>query len=249
MKTLGDYSKICQRMTELLQEVADNNISCNNAVPELLFFFLEKDKMIELHNIENNGTFEYATITDKGRELLNRGGYTDFDPNWQPNLFDKLENDGLVKVAYASDKSIITIRLSPRGQQFLEKGGYSRIKRTQVKGNVTNALWCIAEAVLIAIASGYCGWLLRGCTLEDSTAPGRPEPSEHHSIKTSSMRLSSKSLFDLNVVNIFYAHLGQFGKGSAQIFHPYAGYGYVCDTLVEILRCNHLPLFGHCVSN
>lgn len=143
------------------------------------------------------------TAKDKDRVLREIKAFK--KPNEIANLPEclyDLENDGLVKVAYASDKSIITIRLSPRGQQFLDSGGYSRTKRTQVKSNVTKALWRIAEAVLIAIASGYCGWLLRGCTLEDSTAPGRPEPSEHHSIKTSSIRLSLKSLFDLNVVNI-----------------------------------------------
>lgn len=116
-------------------------------------------------------------------------------------LYD-MEKDGFVKTRYTTEGDIVMLRMTREGERFLDSGGYSRIKTRQTRSSLAKALWRIAEAVAIAIVSGYCGWLLRGCSPEDNTASGRPEPSEHHSVTTSSVRVSLKSLLDLNVVSV-----------------------------------------------
>lgn len=92
MKTLGDYSDLCRRLDDTLIKVA-----CGEDFPTKTIsacfevFLLESDGLVKINGFEpkKHGTFSSVEITQKGRELLNRGGYCDFDPEWQPNLFDK----------------------------------------------------------------------------------------------------------------------------------------------------------------
>lgn len=92
MNTLGEYSNLCRRLDDALNKVArqeDFPIRTISACQEL--FQLESDGMVVINgfNYKDNGSFKSVEITKKGRDLLNRGGYCNFDQRWQPNLFDE----------------------------------------------------------------------------------------------------------------------------------------------------------------
>lgn len=91
-RTLGDYSGLCRRLDEALLKLArghDVPVRKIGECPEI--FQLEEDGMVEVRGFDwrNKGTFESVIVTPKGYELLNRGGYSDFNRNWEPNLFDE----------------------------------------------------------------------------------------------------------------------------------------------------------------
>lgn len=46
---------------------------------------------------------------------------------------DVLVKNGYVSGSFATDGSIITIRITPQGERFLENGGYARLSKTQTK--------------------------------------------------------------------------------------------------------------------
>lgn len=87
MKTLGEYSRFCVELTDELRKVGKGDIIVRDYSLNIILLTLEADGLIV--PIIPNGEFQKLELTDKGRELLNRGGYSNFDPNWQPNLFDK----------------------------------------------------------------------------------------------------------------------------------------------------------------
>lgn len=91
MKTLGDYSNLCRRLDAALLKVVqgyDLPLKTMEMSPEL--FELEHDGMVEIQWFDwhSNGKFDSVKITDKGRELLSRGGYSKFKNPLREN-FDK----------------------------------------------------------------------------------------------------------------------------------------------------------------
>lgn len=76
MKTLGDYSEICRNLTDVMREIADGKIIVISIKFNLALLLLQTDGMIE--PIEDNGKLQTVRLSDKGRELLQRGGYSDF---------------------------------------------------------------------------------------------------------------------------------------------------------------------------
>ena len=92
MDTLGQYSDLCRRLDRMLTAVADGEDFFDKTIgtqPEL--FMLEEDGMVEIVGFDwkKNGRFDSVRITQKGRELINRGGYSNFDKNWTPGLFNE----------------------------------------------------------------------------------------------------------------------------------------------------------------
>ena len=76
----------------MLTAVADGEDFIDKTInnqPEL--FILEEDGMVEIVGFDwkKNGRFDSVRITQKGRELINRGGYSDFDRFWIPGPSDR----------------------------------------------------------------------------------------------------------------------------------------------------------------
>lgn len=93
MNTLGDYSDLCRRLDDALNKVArqaDFPTKTISACQEL--FLLESDGMVIINGFDykGNGSFKSVKITKKGRELLNHGGYCNFNQRWQPSLFNEV---------------------------------------------------------------------------------------------------------------------------------------------------------------
>ena len=134
-----------------------------------------------------------AKLKDRA-DIRNIAGINDY-------IFE-LEHDGYIRVIYAEGHCPIAARLTPLGEHFISNGGYSLQSKRQKARRVGLSLSRIAEGVAIAIISGYCGWLLRGCLPEDKVASSQPEPSEHHVFKNDSVRLSFSSSLLLNDDNV-----------------------------------------------
>ena len=103
MKTLGDYSNLCRRLEAALLKVAqgyDLSTKTIEMSPEI--FELEHDGMVEIHEFDwkSNDKFDSATITDKGRELLSRGGYSKFKNPIRENL------DKTCFINYSNDRFV-----------------------------------------------------------------------------------------------------------------------------------------------
>lgn len=106
---------------------------------------------------------------------------------------DEFVKDGYVSGSFATDGSIITLRITPRGERFLENGGYTRLSRAQTKRSAKRFALRIIENVAVALISGYAGWMLRGCVQSDN-----PECGEANRFKNDSTSLSSASWSGLN---------------------------------------------------
>lgn len=85
-KTLGDYSQLCQRLSETLIQIADGDLWVVDYRLNLSLMILEDDGMIEPLRVSDKPYL--PELTPKGREMANRGGYANFNPFWVPNLFD-----------------------------------------------------------------------------------------------------------------------------------------------------------------
>lgn len=106
---------------------------------------------------------------------------------------DELTKDGYVSGTFATDGSIIIIRITPKGVRFLENGGYTGQRRAEAKRSVKRHALRIAENVAVALISGYAGWALRGCA-----QPSSPECGEANRLINDSTSLSSASWSGLN---------------------------------------------------
>lgn len=106
---------------------------------------------------------------------------------------DELAKDGYVSGSFATDGSIITIRITPQGERFLDNDGYTRLSKTQAKRSAKRLFMRIIENVAVALISGYAGWMLRGCSQSDS-----PECGEANCLRNDSTSLSSASWSGLN---------------------------------------------------
>lgn len=76
MKTLGDYSAICRNLTDVMREIADGKIAVRNIGFDIALLMLHTDGMIE--PIKDDGQMQTICLSDKGREFLQRGGYSNF---------------------------------------------------------------------------------------------------------------------------------------------------------------------------
>lgn len=106
---------------------------------------------------------------------------------------DEFVKEDYVSGSFATDGSIIIIRLTPQGERFLENGGYTRLSKTQAKRSAKRLFLRIIENVAVALISGYAGWILRGCVQSDN-----PECGEANRLINDSTSLSSASWSGLN---------------------------------------------------
>lgn len=60
---------------------------------------------------------------------------------------DELAKDGYVSVSFATDGSIITIRITPQGERFLDNGGYTARYRADRKSKLSAKTWAAIGAV------------------------------------------------------------------------------------------------------
>lgn len=74
---------------------------------------------------------------------------------------DEFIKDSYVRCSFATDGSIITIRITPQGDRLLENGGYTKIghkaKRAKVKSELSNAF----KFLLAALVGGVIDRLLQ----------------------------------------------------------------------------------------
>ncbi len=109
------------------------------------------------------------------------------------NMLYSLERDGMVDVLYDSERKPIRIRLTRNGEELIAKGGYAKMRTKRAKNKIGSSVARISEAVIIALLSGYFGWLLRGFTQSDNTASLQAEPIEQNSIREDSTALSTEA--------------------------------------------------------
>lgn len=81
---------------------------------------------------------------------------------------DELVKDGYVSGGFATDGSVIVIRITPQGKRFLENGGYSamgrKLKAPSARLRVIRKdLWGLILAILAAVIATYLskrlGWI------------------------------------------------------------------------------------------
>lgn len=60
---------------------------------------------------------------------------------------DELVEDGYVSGSFATDGSIITIRITPQGERFLENGGYTALDKAARKSKLSAKAWTAIGAV------------------------------------------------------------------------------------------------------
>ena len=113
-------------------------------------------------------------------------------------VLPELEYEGYVEVWWDVQHKPIRVKLSDKGKVFIANGGYAMQSRERVKVGIKKSAKRILEDITIFIISFYLGWLLKGCTPDDNTAPSSPEPSETHSLNRDSTRLSTESSLVLN---------------------------------------------------
>lgn len=135
---------------------------------------------------------------DKDRILAEIKAYT---PHEQIAGLDKylpeLERDGLVNVRYNEQHSPIFIRITPKGEDFLRRGGFvsmvAKNKIGKLKHFLTSFTGRIIEAIIIALLTLITSWwVTNSYGLSDS-----PQCDEHIAEKndsTFSSRLSSVGL-------------------------------------------------------
>ncbi len=81
---------------------------------------------------------------------------------------DELVKDGYVSGSFATDGSVIVIRITPKGKRFLDNGGYAAVRR-KYKSHATwhkalrKDLWGLILAILAAVIATYLskrlGWM------------------------------------------------------------------------------------------
>ena len=76
MKTIGDYSEICRNLTDVMREIKEGQIAVSNIGFNIALLILQTDGMIE--PIEKSEKLQTVRLSAKGREFLQRGGYSDF---------------------------------------------------------------------------------------------------------------------------------------------------------------------------
>lgn len=81
---------------------------------------------------------------------------------------DEFVKDGYVSGSFATDGSIIVVRITPKGKRFLENGGYSamgrKLKAPSARLRVIRKdLWGLILAILAAVIATYLskrlGWI------------------------------------------------------------------------------------------
>lgn len=60
---------------------------------------------------------------------------------------DELVKDGYASGSSATDGSIITIRITPQGERFLENGGYTALDKADRKSKLSAKVWAAIGAV------------------------------------------------------------------------------------------------------
>ena len=60
---------------------------------------------------------------------------------------DALVKDGYISGSFATDGSIITIRITPQGERFLENGGYAALDKAARKSKLSVKAWAAIGAV------------------------------------------------------------------------------------------------------
>lgn len=78
---------------------------------------------------------------------------------------DEFIKDGYVSGSFATDGSAITIRATPRGERFLENGGYTARNKAERKSRISALGWMIIGAVggsvLTELVHILAGWLTK----------------------------------------------------------------------------------------
>lgn len=81
---------------------------------------------------------------------------------------DELVKDGYVSGSFATDGSIIVVRITPKGKRFLENGGYVAARRKSIfpptwHKALRKDLWSLILAILAAVIATYLskrlGWM------------------------------------------------------------------------------------------
>lgn len=60
---------------------------------------------------------------------------------------DEFVKGGYVSGSFATDGSIITIRITPQGERFLENGGYTARNKADRKSRLSAKAWAVIGAV------------------------------------------------------------------------------------------------------
>lgn len=78
---------------------------------------------------------------------------------------DELAKGGYVSGSFATDGSIITIRITPQGERFLESGGYTACHKTDRKSKLSAKAWAaigaVGGSVLTELVHKIAGWLTK----------------------------------------------------------------------------------------
>lgn len=80
---------------------------------------------------------------------------------------DELVKDGYVSGSFATDGSIIVVRITPKGKRFLDNGGYAAARRKSKfpawHKALRKDLWGLILAILAAVIATYLskrlGWM------------------------------------------------------------------------------------------
>lgn len=64
---------------------------------------------------------------------------------------DEFVKDGYVSGSFATDGSIISIRITPQGERFVENGGYLRLYRNRVKQKLWYGFWFVMGVAVTKI--------------------------------------------------------------------------------------------------
>lgn len=132
------------------------------------------------------------TARDKDRILAEIKAYKPhYEIEGLAEVLPELEAEGYVDVWWDEQHKPIRVKLSHKGKYFIENGGYAKRNKKQFTASTKRLISRIAEGVAIALLSGYLGWLLKGWTLHDNTAPSQAEPIEQKSRSADSVGLSN----------------------------------------------------------
>lgn len=80
---------------------------------------------------------------------------------------DVLVEDGYVSGSFATDGSIIVVRITPKGKRFLENGGYTAARRKSksfsaslkpLRKELWVLIWAVIAGLIIAYLSKRLGW-------------------------------------------------------------------------------------------
>lgn len=80
---------------------------------------------------------------------------------------DELVKDGYVSGSFATDGSIIVVRITPKGKRFLDNGGYAAMRRKSkfpatwhkaLRKELWVLIWAVIAGLIIAYLSKILGW-------------------------------------------------------------------------------------------